>query len=66
MKLESFQKDGATLVTQVPAEKQKIESLLADVGDILQRLFSSLATRRQKLEQSLELLQFLSENKNLR
>ncbi len=66
MKLENFQKDGVTLASQVPAVKEELETLLADVGEMLRRLLSSLATRQQKLEQSLDLQQFLSEHKNIR
>jgi arsenate reductase-like glutaredoxin family protein len=66
VKLESFENDGATLASHVPAEKEELETLLAGVGDMLQQLLSSLATRRRKLEQSLELQQFLSEHKNVR
>ena len=66
MKLESFENDLATLASHVPAEKEELETLLVGVGDMLQQLLSSLATRRQKLEQSLELQQFLSEHKNVR
>jgi hypothetical protein len=66
MKAKNFQKDGLTLASQVPAEKEDLEMLLAEVDDMLQQLLSSMTSRRQKLEQSLELQQFLSEHKNIR
>lgn len=65
-KLENLRKDGITLGCQVPVEKENLEILLQEVGDMLRQLVSSMEARQQKLEQSLELQQFLSEHKNIR
>ena len=66
MKLETFQTDGNALASRIPVEKQNLDVFLAEVDDLLQQLLSSMAARQQKLEQSLELQQFLSEHKNVR
>lgn len=66
LKLETFQKDANALASHVPAEKQNLDVFLEEVDDMLQQLLSSMTTRQQKLEQSLELQQFLSEHKNVR
>ena len=66
IKLETFQNDGSALASQVPAEKQNLDVILTEVNDMLQLLLSNMAARQRKLEQSLELQQFLSEYKNVR
>ena len=65
-KLNDLREEGETLGNQFPSKSQTIHTLMVELDDMLQELVFAVVERRQKLEQSLKLQQFLSEYRNVR